>query len=238
MKDLGKILEYQELDIELRKIDIEFNKNSDKKKLDTVKNEFNGVQKEIAASVEEAERLAKEIEQVHADARASEKRIEELEKAFAAAADDKAKAALLPAMETEKSKLDSYKNKVTNKIDRIRKLLVTCTQQQHEKKNIKAEFDKVKAALEKQLAEIQPKRESIKKRMRELRDAADKELMEQYLKFRKDGAPPVFVKARASGSDYACYCGMQLSQSNIGKLKTDGMCRCDTCRRIVYTDNT
>ena len=87
MKDLSKILEYQELDIELRKIDIEFNKNSDKRKLDTVKNEFNDVQKEFAASVSEAERLAKEIEQIYADARASEKRIDELEKAFAAAAD-------------------------------------------------------------------------------------------------------------------------------------------------------
>lgn len=72
--------------------------------------------------------------------------------------------------------------------------------------------------------------------MRELRESADKELMEQYLKFRKDGAPPVFVKARKSGSDYSCYCGMQLSSSSLGKLKTDGMCRCDTCRRIVYID--
>lgn len=236
MKDLSKILEYQKLDVELRKIDNEFNKNSDKKKLDTAKNEFNAVQKEFTASVAEAEQLAVDIEQVYADARASEKRIEELERAFAEAPDDAAKAALLPSMETEKSKLDSYKNKVTNKIDRIKKLLAACSQKQHDKKKIKTEFDRIKAALEKQLAEIQPEREKIKKRMRELREEADKELMEQYLKFRKDGAPPVFVKARQNGSDYACYCGMQLSQSSIGKLKADKFCRCDTCRRIVYTD--
>ena len=97
--------------------------------------------------------------------------------------------------------------------------------------------ERIYAFLEKQLAEVQPKRESIKKRMRELRDGADKELMEQYLKFRKDGAPPVFVKARVSGNDYSCYCGMQLSPSSLGKLKADGMCRCDTCRRIVYIDS-
>ena len=236
MKDLSKILEYQELDIELRKIDNEFNKNSDKKKLDTVKNDFNAVQKEFTASVSEAEALAKEIEQVYADARASEKRIDELEKAFNSAADDTAKAALLPAMETEKSKLDSYKNKVTNKIDKIRKLLAACSQKQHEKKSIKTEFDKIKAMLEKQLATIQPEREKIKSRMRELRDAADKELMDFYLKYRKDGAPPVFVKARVSGDDYTCYCGMQLSSSSTRKLKSDKMCRCDTCRRIVYID--
>ena len=69
-----------------------------------------------------------------------------------------------------------------------------------------------------------------------LRNAADKELMDFYLKYRKDGAPPVFVKARVSGDDYTCYCGMQLSSSSTGKLKSDKMCRCDTCRRIVYID--
>ena len=235
MKDLSKILEYQKLDIELKKTDSEFNANADKKKLDSAKNEFNAVQKGFNADVAEAERLAAETERAYADATAAGKRVEELEKAFPAAADDAAKAALLPSMETEKSRLDSLKNKVTNNIERIKKLLATITQKQHEKKNIKTEFDRIKALLEKQLAEIRPRREEIKKRMRELRESTDKELMETYVLCRKDGVPlPVFVEAQSSGNGYACRCGMTFSPSGASKLKNDGFCRCETCRRIVY----
>ena len=85
MKDLGKILEYQENDIEFRKIDAEFNKNPDKKKLDSAKRDFDGVQREFSASVTEAERLGKEIEQAYAESKAAAARIDELEKAFMAA---------------------------------------------------------------------------------------------------------------------------------------------------------
>lgn len=89
--------------------------------------------------------------------------------------------------------------------------------------------------LEKQLAEIRPRREEIKKRMRELRESTDKELMETYVLCRKDGVPlPVFVEAQSSGNGYACRCGMTFSPSGASKLKNDGFCRCETCRRIVY----
>lgn len=235
MKDLGKILEYQEKDIELRKIDAEFNKNPEKKKLDTAKREFDGVQREFAASVSEADRLGKEIEQAYADARATESRIDELEEAFAAAATDEAKAALLPAMETEKSKLDRCRNKVVNNIDRIKKLLVSCSQKQQEKKKIKGIYDNIKSGLQKQLEIVQPRRDAVRKRMNELREEVDPVLMDVYAKARKDGmSPPVFVAAVGQGGDLSCICGMQLSPGSVGKLRNDGIYRCDTCRRIIY----
>lgn len=235
MKDLGKILEYQENDIEFRKIDAEFNKNPDKKKLDSAKRDFDGVQREFSASVTEAERLGKEIEQAYAESKAAEARIDELEKAFMAAETDEAKAALLPSMETEKSKLDSCRNKVVNNIDRIKKLLVSCSQKQHEKKKIKETYDNIKATLQKQLETIQPRREALKKRMSELREEVDPELMEVYTRAKKDGmAPPVFVAAIRNGDEWSCICGMRLSPGSVSKLKNDGIYRCDTCRRILY----
>lgn len=237
MTNFEQIIEYQKLDTELRRLNNEFNKHPDKKKLDIARNDFNAAQAIFDKSLSESEVHAKEIEQVYSEFEANEKEIAELEKAFNAAATDEEKAALLPKMEQAKSRLDSYKNKVNNKIEAIKRLLGTCAQEQNKKKTVKAEYDKINARLKTVKDSFMPKRNELKDKMTELEKTLDKNLLEIYFKARKDGIFPVFVKATVTdGGDYGCLCGMQLSQTNKTKLKNEKMCQCDACRRIVYTD--
>lgn len=237
MTNFEQMIEYQKLDMELRRLNNEFNKNPDKKKLDSARNDFNAAQAVFDKSVAESEDYAKEIEQVYADFTASEKEIAELEKAFSSAATDEEKAALLPRMELAKARLETYRNKVGNKIEAIKRLLGTCAQEQKKKKTVKEEFDRINAKLKDVKDSFMTERNKLKEKMSELEKKLDKNLLEIYVKARKDGIFPVFVKASVTdGGNYGCLCGMQLSQTNKTKLKNDKMCQCDACRRIVYTD--
>ena len=237
MTNFEQIIEYQKLDAELRRINNEYNKHPDKRKLDAVRNDFNAAQAVFDKSLAESEGHAKEIEQIYADFKTSESEIAELEKAFAAAATDEEKAGLLPKMELVKAKLDTCRNKIIKKTDAIKHLLGVCAQEQAKKKNVKAEFDKINARLKTVKDSFMPERNGIKGKMAELENTLDKNLLEIYSKARKDGIFPVFVKATVTdGGDYGCLCGMQLSQTNKTKLKNEKMCQCDACRRIVYTD--
>lgn len=237
MTNFEQMIEYQKLDTEQRRLNSEFNKNPDKKKLDSVRNEFNAAQAVFDKSVADSEDYAKDIERVYAEYKASEKEISELAKAFEEASTDEEKAALLPKMELVKARLETYRNKVGNKIDAIKRLLGTCAQEQKKKKTVKEEFDRINAKLKNVKDTYVNERNKIKEKMAELEKTLDKNLLEIYTKARKDGIFPVFVKATVSDNgDYGCLCGMQLSQTNKTKLKNDKMCQCDACRRIVYTD--
>ena len=71
--------------------------------------------------------------------------------------------------------------------------------------------------------------------MKALEPTLDKSLYDMYIRYRNDGIAPVFVEVVGdSEKDYACRCGMQLSQTNKSELKNKTMCQCETCRRIVY----
>ena len=173
MTNFEQMIEYQKLDMELRRLNNEFNKNPDKKKLDSARNDFNAAQAVFDKSVAESEDYAKEIEQVYADFTASEKEIAELEKAFSSAATDEEKAALLPRMELAKARLETYRNKVGNKIEAIKRLLGTCAQEQKKKKTVKEEFDRINAKLKDVKDSFMTERNKLKEKMSELEKKID-----------------------------------------------------------------
>lgn len=233
-----KMLEYQNLDISLRKMTREFNQHPDKKLLDMTRNKFNDVQSRLDAESAESESLAAEIEKVYAEFQATMKAFEAAEKEFAAAQTDEEKAKFLPQLESLKSRLDSCKNKISTRIDRIKKISAESMSALQTKKKVKEEFDKIKQRLEEYRKSVMPAREKIEKQMKELEPSLDKELLKLYTQVKSEGVSlPVFIKAVGeSENDLACGCGMLLSQTNKGELKSRKMCRCETCRRMVYAE--
>lgn len=230
-----KMIEYQRLDMELRKMNREYNKHPDKKKLDVTRNKFNDAQSKLDSGSSEAETLAAEIERVYNDFKRTVEQIDALEKQFTEATDDDAKAKLLPQLESLKGRLESAKNKIGSRVERIKQLSSVCMQALNTKKSVKDEYDKIKVRLDEYRKSMLPDRENTEAKMKELEPTLDKELFAMYARYKNDGIAPVFVEVVGdSENSYSCRCGMQLSQTNKSELKSKKMCQCETCRRIVY----
>lgn len=230
-----KMIEYQRLDMELRKMNREYNKHPDKKKLDVTRNKFNEAQAKLDSGSAESETLAAEIERVYGDFKRWMEQFAALEKQFAEAKDDEEKAKLLPQLDSLKNRLESAKNKINSRIERIKQLSSVCMQALNTKKTVKEEFDKIKTRLDDYRKSVLPDREKVEAKMKELEPTLDKELLSIYTRYKSDGIAPVFVEVVGENENaYACRCGMQLSQTNKSELKSKRMCQCETCRRIVY----
>ncbi len=230
-----KMLEYQKLDMELRKINKEFNSLPAKKKLDVTRNKFNEAQSDLDHNAANAATYGSEVERLHAEFGEIMKRFEAVEAQYSAATTAEEKAALLPKLEQIRSNAESCKNKLNNRIDKIKMLTNECMQNLATKKKVKEEFDKIKTSLDEIRAKSMPERKRIEEQMKSIETTLDQALLSAYNKFRSDGIAPVFVPVVGDNEkDYACACGMQLSQTNKSELKNKSMCQCDTCRRMVY----
>lgn len=89
-------------------------------------------------------------------------------------------------------------------------------------------YDEFKASKEAELEELRKKRD-------ELKPAVEAELLEKYEKLTGEGVYPAFVAALSSDKVFTCgVCGMAVSSSAKTDLEKDGICVCESCRRIIY----
>ncbi len=230
-----KMLEYQKLDMELRKINKEYNSLPEKKRLDVTRNKFNEAQSALDRNASNAATYGAEVERLYVEFGEIMKRFENVEAVYNAATTAEEKAALLPKLEQIRSGAESCRNKINSRIEKIKMLTNECMKNLTTKKKVKEDFDNTKAKLDEIRAKSMPERKRIEEQMKSLEVTLDKSLLAAYNKFRSDGIAPVFVPVVGDNEkDYACICGMQLSQTNKSELKNKSMCQCDTCRRMVY----
>ena len=235
-ENFENMIAYQRLDIALRKMIIEFNKHPDKKRLDAERTKFNDVQAKLDAGSVEAQTLAEEIEKIYTEFKATEKTLDSVIKDYEAATDEE-KAKFLPQLESLKSRVDSCKNKISSRIERIKRISSDSYMNLNTKKAVKDEFDKIKKRLDEYKLKIMPDRDKIEGEMKALESKIDGDVLSLYKKAKSEGvALPVFVPATGDNeNNYACGgCGMLLSQTSKSELKSKNICQCETCRRLIY----
>ena len=230
-----KMIEYQSLDMELRKINREYNKLPQKKKLDVARNKFVEATNKLDANSAEAETLGAEVEKIYADYKNLMASFNEIEKKYNSAESDEEKAGYLSRFESLRSKIESCKGKIDDRIERIKRLTHDCKQQLALKKTVKEEYDKLKVKLEAFREKTSPDRKRIEDKLKELEPQIDGAILTTYKRFKSDGIAPVFVPVVGDDEkSYSCICGMQLSQTNKSELKNRSVSQCETCRRLVY----
>lgn len=236
MTEFEKILEYQRLNISLKKLDREFEKLDDKKKLDVVKRKYNALQTTVNQGEEEAETLIAEVNQAYADYKTLMIAFDELAAKINAAKTDEEKIKLLPQLESVKARIENADRKISQKWKRSKDIVSTSANAQESKKSVRTSYDEIKKRLDVYRAEIAPERKDIEDAMQQLEPQIDKELLSKYTKIRSDGILPVIVKAAGDEKNYSCYCGISLSQAKIGELAEKKLSQCENCRRMIYID--
>ena len=213
--DFTKLLEYQKVDLEYKKLNDEIVGNKDYKTMKAKKEEFNAAKQAVG----EAEALAESVMNAYNGA---------LEYMKANADKIEAVVARLTAGELNEEKAAALKANAD-------KAIADFTEAQKTGKTARTVYADSKAKYEEFKKGKEQEYEKIKNRLAELQKTVEPKVFEVYKQITAEGKYPAFVPAIGDDASPACgACGMGLSGTAKSDLKNQGYCRCETCRRIIF----
>lgn len=236
MANLDAILKYQETDIKLRKTLDEIERSDFSKRLEQSRKGFN----DAKALVEDSEKSAEEIVDFYKKSMKfyaeNAPKVALLEQKLAGDISDEERKQVISALETLRSKLSEIEKRLAERKTKGDKLLEDYREGQKRGKKMREVHAEAKENYETLKKEKEPVIAELKKALEGLRPSIDADILAQYDELAAERKYPAFVEAYGDEkTSFSCRgCGLQLSQSSKGKLVEKGICRCDTCRRIIY----
>lgn len=231
---LEKLLEYQDIDIQLRRqLDV-VEKSDDAKRIEQAKNEFASIRKIF----QETERMAKQ----HIDYFESAKKfmaeinqkVNQIEKALESGNQEEAQK-LIDELTKIKNNLSELEEKIAERKKRAEGVIKKFESANEYGRKVKSVYS---AASERQntlMSKIEPQVERLKAKLKELEPDIDPEIMKRYKSLTAEHKYPAFVEAYLDDKVFSCRgCGIALSKTNSSVLTEKGYTVCESCRRIIY----
>ncbi|MDE6399208.1 MAG: hypothetical protein K2L51_07795 [Clostridiales bacterium] len=235
METLEKVLEYQKIDVELRKVLDEIERSDDQKKLEQAKTEFNNAK----STVTETEKVAENIISFYNNAAAfleeSEAKIAEIADKMTKTDDMEAQRALAAELEKVREKMADVEKRLGERADKSEKVIHAYLDGQTRGKKMRAAYDSIKERLNKFKKEKEPHINELKAKLDAIRPAIAPDVLQTYETITAERKYPAFVEARPTeNKNFRCFCGLELSQKAKSELLDKGCVRCETCRRLLY----
>lgn len=229
--DIAKILEYQNKDTELYKIENEIAKSEYKKNYQEMISVVKKAQEKSSALEAQAGEILKELETLKKNFKETSASLEKLTSKSNA---DLALAEIetvFDAIENVESNLNVLEKKI---LQTAEKLNIALNEFEYAKKNYgaaKAKYAENKTKYDNLVASKQAEIENIKKTLAELEKNLDPKMFAKYKQLRQDKIFPVFAPLQ----DKSCgICMLELSSAQVDKVKAQGYLECDNCHRIIY----
>ncbi len=229
--DINKILEYQNLDSELFKIEKNLRENQDKKTATQMQNNAKVAQERSFKLNEKASELAKECENTKKQFKIQKNKMDEI---FAKDVEK--------LSEQEIEKLMQLKDKLLQNLsilernfaklaENMNALLSDFNKTKNAFQMAKEQFSVSKQNYDKAVEEAEPKKQEISKKLASLEKGIDAKIIDAYKKRRNENIFPVVV---ALAGNCCGGCRVELSMANLSKLKEDKILKCEHCHRIIY----
>lgn len=229
----NKILEYQKLDIKLRKIKREISNQSTTGAGTELAAQVKQWQNKVLALEEEAKKLMLELTKL---IEVQKKGIALVEK-YSKVDISKLADADLKDFDTKTMQTANQLAELNNRIERhnLQAKKVVLDYEMYRKKilSAKQKREEQKQTVTDITTEKTPDIESLKKQLLSLEKSIDAGMLAKYKSLKQDGIFPVLVQLvdnRCGG------CRMQLSAGALDKLKNNGTLECEQCRRIIYIE--
>ena len=226
--DLKEILEYQKIDMQIRKIEADVKNSDDKKKAEQMQAYWKNGQSKLAALEETSAKLVKLHEKAVqtyndfvAKLDAMIKEGEPKNQSEATAQMEKLNSYHAACVKIQKD-LESLKNsleKIAADCDAVRKNMNTA----------KGNFEVYKKRLSELKQNVEPELNALKEQRAKLEPKIDPELLAKY-KHKAESKPKVIVECK----DNTCGgCRMEISGAKIKSLREKGIIECENCGRII-----
>ncbi len=233
---IENLLKYQQEDAKLRDIEKELGKSEERKKAVEAKKYIDGASSLVNKLDDRAGELLIAYEEVKALSASLDVQKAGLEKALKGLDDEKEILALSKKAEEITAKIKT----LVAKIDKLEEEITAIAREYSQiKKKYKEENEKYKENATKFnefKASFDKSKEEIKKSLALLRELVDPALMERYDKKREGKMYPILYEVKEQGKDNCVcgYCHVELSLSDLSKVKSGEVIECSSCGRLLY----
>lgn len=228
---IEELLNYQEKDAELRKIEQELSGSEERKKAIVAKRYLDGVEESVAKLDARAAKLAEEYQNALNEQEKLKEQEQEFVKAVDSAEDDTEAGYILKKIEELSGKIKNLMSRAEKLSEEMTSVVKDYVKIKGETKAAQAQYTENGKKYNELKASVKDEREKIEAELKELAKKVDPALMERYLKKRAGKIYPVVYEVRGN----VCgACNMELPMSEMGKLKNGEVIDCDQCGRLLY----
>ena len=228
------LLAYQEQDAKLRDIEKTLANSEERKKAVTAQKYLEGVEENVNKLDARAAELKIAYERATEEQVKLKEQQAEITDSLDAVEDDKEAAFLIKKAEELIGRIKTLSAKAGKILEEIQNVLKEYSKvkktSQAAQVQYKENAEKYKALKE----SVKAEKDEVEKQLETLKKSVDANLMERYLKKRANKIYPVLYEVK----DNVCgACRMELSMSEINKLKNGEIIDCDQCGRLLYLEN-
>lgn len=236
MKKLENILEYQKYDTELKKIIDEINRSEVKREVVKLRKLAGRVNHTASEKEKNAEQMWSRLAKMQEEYEALMQEFESINTQISACGSDEEKIKYCRDIERIRNRLSSIANAYDRGINESREIVKQANETIAQNRIYRAEYTLKSEELNKLQESYNPEIDKIKEKMKEIEPNIDAKLFQEYQTIRKDGIFPIVVPATIleKASTHSCFCGFNLTQGKDDELRSAGMCKCESCQRLLY----
>ena len=227
----NKLLEYQKLDIELKKMKKELNNSTSAKSVENLTTSIKDWQNKILELEETSKTLLSSFKKLM---EVQKKGLLYVQKNKDVSIDEMSDAELKDfdaKMSQTAKQLAELETRILNHNQEVKKVVLDYKMYRKKILDAKDARENLKTQSAEKIQEKAPSIDSIKAKQAELEKEIEPSKLAKYKSMKQDGIFPVYVpltEKRCGG------CRMELSSAALDKLKSGELYECEQCRRIIY----
>ncbi len=231
---IENLLAYQNVDAKLRKIETELSGSEERKKAVSAKKFLEVAPDNVNKLNARAGDLENEYKNALDEMAKFSEQQQELSSALESVADEKETEYLLKMAEKLVAETKALESKLAKLSDDIQAVIKEFNAVRSQMKVAKVQYEEFGKKYNDLKASKKDEKEAIEKELAGLKAKVEPALMERYLKKRANKIYPIVfeVNGKSCGA-----CNMELSMSDMGKLKNGEIIDCEMCGRLLYVSD-
>ena len=228
---IDKLIKYQEKDTELKKIEVELSSSEERKKAMSAKKYLDSVTENVNKLDQRSSELASAYENALGLKAHLEEQGKELSQAIASIEDVTEATYLLKKAEELEAKVKSLSGEILRLTEEIQNVTKEYSTIRSTTKAAQAQYSEYGQKYNELKASKTPEMEKIKGELDKLSKDIPAELLDKYNAKRSAKIFPILVGVVGNNCGN---CRMELSMSELSKLKNGGIIECEHCRCLMY----
>lgn len=227
---IQKLLNYQEKDAKLHNIEIQLASNEERKTMAKAKKFLEGVEESVNKLEARATELVAELNNLMAQQKSLKEQYEEFVSCAENAQDETEVSYLIKKLEETSLKIKSATNVVNKISEEMANVTAEYKTVKAKTKNAQLMYKESKEKYKEFKSSFDGESEQIKSELETIKKDIDPVLMQRYIEKREKKIFPILFEVTG---EFCVACGMQLSMSELTKLKKGEIIDCD-CGKMLY----
>lgn len=228
---MNKIIEYQNLDLELNKIKKSNVNSVEKSNMNKLKGIIVDAHTKGMSLENDAKSLIEDYDKLKKQYADDSKKIQELINTDLSTVELDDVDSILSTINSLSSELFLLERNINIMINKIKKSLHDFEVTKNNMIKARGKYTEFKNSYEKSVKSLEPKIKEIEDKMKALEGEIDSNILNKYKTMKNDKIFPVYV---TFDNGHCSGCRVEIPTAKANKLKNDGTIVCEQCHRIIY----